>query len=124
LLLSPSIDLESEGDAVMNTMLRRSGAGLAVLAIVMLLAACQSTTGRTLGENIDDAGITTTVKAKLAAEKIATLTRIDVDTNQGVVALNGTVQSESMKVRAEQIARQVKGVRDVINNLRVQAAAR
>jgi hyperosmotically inducible protein len=108
----------------MNTMLRRSGAGLAVLAIVMLLAACQSTTGRTLGENIDDAGITTTVKAKLAAEKIATLTRIDVDTNQGVVALNGTVQSESMKVRAEQIARQVKGVRDVINNLRVQAAAR
>jgi hyperosmotically inducible periplasmic protein len=118
----PSIDLESEGDAVMNTMLRRSGAGLAVLAIVMLLAACQSTTGRTLGENIDDAGITTTVKAKLAAEKIAT--RIDVDTNQGVVALNGTVQSESMKVRAEQIARQVKGVRDVINNLRVQAAAR
>jgi hyperosmotically inducible periplasmic protein len=107
----------------MNTMLRRSGAGLAVLAVVMLLAACQSTTGRTLGENIDDAGITTTVKAKLAAEKIATLTRIDVDTNQGVVALNGTVQSESMKVRAEQIARQVKGVRDVINNLRVQAAA-
>jgi hyperosmotically inducible periplasmic protein len=124
LLLLPSIDLESEGDAVMNTMLRRSGAGLAVLAVVMLLAACQSTTGRTLGENIDDAGITTTVKAKLAAEKIATLTRIDVDTNQGVVALNGTVQSESMKVRAEQIARQVKGVRDVINNLRVQAAAR
>lgn len=108
----------------MNTMLRRSGAGLAVLAVVMLLAACQSTTGRTLGESIDDAGITTTVKAKLAAEKIATLTRIDVDTNQGVVALNGTVQSESMKVRAEQIARQVKGVRDVINNLRVQAAAR
>jgi len=108
----------------MNTMLRRGGAGLAVLAVVLLLAACQSTTGRTLGENIDDAGITTTVKAKLAAEKIATLTRIDVDTNQGVVALNGTVQTESMKVRAEQIARQVKGVRDVINNLRVQAAAR
>ena len=47
-----------------------------------------------------------------------------MDTNQGVVALNGTVQTESMKVRAEQIARQVKGVRDVINNLRVQAAAR
>jgi len=43
----------------MNTMLRRSGAGLAVLAVVLLLAACQSTTGRTLGENIDDAGITT-----------------------------------------------------------------
>jgi osmotically-inducible protein OsmY len=52
------------------------------------------------------------------------LTRIDVDTNQGVVALNGTVQTEAMKARAEQIARQVKGVRDVVNNLRIQAAAR
>ena len=108
----------------MDTMLRKTGTALTVLAVMILLAACQSTTGRTLGENIDDAGITAAVKAKLAAEKIATLTRIDVDTNQGVVALNGTVQTEAMKTRAEQIARQVKGVRDVVNNLRIQAAAR
>jgi osmotically-inducible protein OsmY len=47
----------------------------------MLLAACRSTTGKTLGENIGDAGITAAVKAKLAAEKISTITRIDVDTN-------------------------------------------
>jgi hyperosmotically inducible protein len=103
-------------------MLRKSGTVMAVLAIVVLLAACQSSTGKTLGENIDDAGITTAVKAKLAAEKISTLTRIDVDTNQGVVALNGTVKTVEDKVRAEQIARQVKGVRDVVNNLRIQAA--
>jgi hyperosmotically inducible protein len=101
----------------------RSGVALTLLGVVLLLAACQSTTERTLGENIDDAGITTSVKAKLAAEKIATVTRIDVDTNQGVVALNGTVRSAEMRTRAEEIARQVKGVRDVINNLRVQAAA-
>lgn len=106
----------------MSTILRKSGAVMAVLAVVMLLAACQSTTGRTLGENIDDAGITTTVKAKLASEKISTVTRIDVDTNQGVVALNGTVKTVEDKVRAEQIARQVKGVRDVVNNLRIQSA--
>ena len=108
----------------MPIMLRKSGAVLAVLAVMILLAACQSTTGRTLGENIDDSGITAAVKAKLAAEKLSTLTRIDVDTNQGVVALTGTVQTEALKVRAEQIARQVKGVRDVVNNLRIQAAAR
>ena len=106
----------------MDTTLRRSGTVLTVLAVMMLLAACQSTTGKTLGENIDDAGITTAVKAKLAAEKVSTLTRIDVDTNQGVVALNGTVKTVEDKVRAEQIARQVKGVRDVVNNLRIQAA--
>ena len=106
----------------MDTTLRKSGTVLTVLAVMMLLAACQSTTGKTLGENIDDAGITTVVKAKLAAEKVSTLTRIDVDTNQGVVALNGTVKTVEDKVRAEQIARQVKGVRDVVNNLRIQAA--
>ena len=108
----------------MNTLLRKMGGALAVLAVMILLAACQSTTGRTLGENIDDTGITAAVKAKLAAEKISTVTRIDVDTNQGVVALNGTVQTEAMKTRAEEIARQVKGVRDVVNNLRIQQAAR
>ena len=106
----------------MDTTLRKSGTVLTVLAVMMLLAACQSTTGKTLGENIDDAGITTAVKAKLAAEKVSTLTRIDVDTNQGVVALNGTVKTVEDKVRAEQIARQIKGVRDVVNNLRIQAA--
>jgi osmotically-inducible protein OsmY len=106
----------------MDTTLRKSGTVLTVLAVMMLLAACQSTTGKTLGENIDDAGITTAVKAKLAAEKVSTLTRIDVDTNQGVVALNGTVRTVEDKERAEQIARQVKGVRDVVNNLRIQAA--
>ena len=95
--------------------------GVAV-AIMMLLAACSSMTGKTVGENIDDAGITAKVKAKLAGEKISTVTRIDVDTNQGVVALKGTVSSEAMRVRAAEIAREVKGVRDVVNNLRVQTS--
>ena len=43
-------------------------------------------------------------------------------TNNGVVALNGTVQSEDMRVRATDVARGVKGVREVVNNLRVQAS--
>lgn len=78
-------------------------------AIMMLLTACSSMTGKTLGENIDDAGITATVKAKLAGEKISTVIRIDVGTNQGVVVLNGTVSSEAMRVRAVEIGRGVKG---------------
>lgn len=93
-----------------------------VAAVVLLLSACSGMTGKSLGENIDDASITAAVKSKLAAEKISTVTRIDVDTNGGIVALGGTVQSEAMRVRADQLARQVKGVRDVVNNLRVQAS--
>lgn len=89
--------------------------------VLMLLAGCQTLTGKTAGENIDDATITAQVKAKLAGEKVATLTRISVDTTQGVVHLSGVVESPAMKQRATDVARQVKGVRDVVNNLRIQA---
>jgi uncharacterized protein YceK len=47
-----------------------------ILALIFILSGCQSITGETLGENIDDTTITTTVKAKLAAEKGSTLTRV------------------------------------------------
>ena len=106
----------------MRAMWRRGGAVAAMLVVAALLAACQSMTRETLGENIDDAGITAAVKSKLAAEKISTVTRIDVDTNRGVVALNGTVKTAGERTRAEQLAREVKGVRDVVNNLRIQPA--
>ncbi len=50
------------------------------------------------------------------------MTRIDVDTNQGVVYLNGIVENAAMRSRAVELARQVRGVRDVVNNLRVQSS--
>ncbi len=106
----------------MNRTMRQNTTVAMALVLAVLLAACSSTTGKSLGRDIDDATITAEVKAKLAAEKIATLTRIDVDTNNGVVALNGTVQSEDMRMRAVDVARGVKGVREVVNNLRVQSS--
>jgi hyperosmotically inducible protein len=77
-------------------------------------------TGKTVGQNIDDAGITASVKAKLVADKAANLTRVDVDTNNGTVYLNGTVDSTAQKARAEQLAWQAQGVKSVVNNLQVQ----
>jgi len=64
--------------------------------------------------------ITASVKTKLATEKAATLLKVNVDTNQGVVQLNGSVDSERTKLRASELARQVDGVRKVVNNLKVQ----
>jgi len=87
---------------------------------VMSLMGCQAMTGKTAGQNVDDATITASVKSTLVADKAANLTRIDVDTNNGVVALNGVVESGDQKARAEQLARRVDGVRNVINNLQVQ----
>ena len=78
-------------------------------------------TGKTAGRNVDDAAITASVKTTLVAEKGANLTRIDVDTNNGVVSLNGVVESAQQKTRAEQLTRRVDGVRGVNNNLQISS---
>ncbi len=94
-----------------------------MLVLVMLMAVtagCTSMTGKSAGENVDDASITASVKTKLAAEKPATLTKVDVDTNKGTVYLTGNVGNATIKERATEIARQVAGVREVVNNLKVQ----
>ncbi len=93
---------------------------LPVVALMFVLNGCQAMTGETLGEHIDDTTITTSVKTKLAAEKGATLTRIQVDTDRGVVQLSGVVDSPAEKARAEQIARGVSGVKSVKNNLQTR----
>ena len=94
----------------------------ALVAIVsVVLAACTSTTGKTVGENVDDATITSEVKSKLAAEKMSTLTKIGVDTDRRTVYLTGSVDDAEMRTRAEEIARSVKHVSGVVNNLTVRA---
>jgi len=90
-----------------------------VVAILVLVVGCQTLTGKSAGTNVDDATVTASVKAKLVADKPANLTRVDVDTNQGTVYLNGTVDSSEQRARAEQLAWQSKGVRAIVNNLQV-----
>jgi hyperosmotically inducible protein len=91
-----------------------------VMLTVFSLAGCQAMTGKTAGQNVDDAAITSSVKTKLAADKLSSLTRVDVDTNNGTVSLNGVVESADQKARAQDLASQVSGVNKVINNLQVQ----
>lgn len=76
--------------------------------------------GREVRKSWRDASITAAVKARLAGASPGTLLGVDVDTTNGIVQLNGTVDSERTKQRATQQARQVEGVRRVVNNLRVQ----
>jgi hyperosmotically inducible protein len=90
-----------------------------VFFLGILSMGCAALTGKTAGRNLDDATITATVKTNLAAEGAATLTKVDVDTNEGVVYLNGVVDSTAMKQRAAEVARQVSGVKNVVNNLQV-----
>ena len=97
-----------------------SGAAL-LLALFLSSSGCTSTTGQTAGQYVDDSTITASVKTKLAADKLASLTRVGVDTTNQVVSLNGTVETQEQKQRAEELARQVGGVKGVKNNLQIQA---
>ena len=91
-----------------------------VLTILLSAAGCASMTGQTAGQYVDDRTITASVKSKLVADHASNLTRVDVDTTNHVVSLNGVVQSADQKRRAEELAMQVRGVRSVNNNLQVQ----
>jgi len=67
----------------------------------------------------EDARIESEVKAHLVAQKDANLTKLGVVSRQATVYLSGTVESADQRVRAEQVAREVRGVRRVVNTLSV-----
>lgn len=75
----------------------------------------------TMGEYLDDAALTTKVKAALVGERHLSAVDIHVITTQNVVELNGTVNNSGEKRRAEDTASKVKGVIKVINNLELRA---
>ncbi len=66
-----------------------------------------------------DPAITTAVKSSLLADPYSSGLKIDVDTNNAIVTLNGTVSSDAEKARAENVAKNTKGVSSVVNNLKV-----
>jgi osmotically-inducible protein OsmY len=88
---------------------------LAVIA-PLLLGAC----GKTVGETIDDATITTRVKTSLLNDPDVGGMRIDVDTFKGVVTLSGRVRSKEEEAKAVAVARKIGGVAEVKSTLQVQ----
>lgn len=73
-------------------------------------------------EYVKDSVITTKIKAELAAEKMSSLVKINVDTDKaGVVTLSGTANSQSAIDKAVSIARGVKGVTAVHNQIKIMS---
>jgi osmotically-inducible protein OsmY len=89
---------------------------LVALLTPLLLTAC----GKSVGETIDDATITTRVKTSLLNDEQVGGLRIDVDTFKGVVTLSGRVKSKEEEVRAIALARKIGGVTDVKSTLQIQ----
>jgi len=73
----------------------------------------------TTGEVIDDSWITTKIKTDFVNEDTLKGSDINVDTNDHVVTLKGTVASAAGKTRAEDIAKKTKGVHRVVTTLTI-----
>jgi len=91
---------------------------------LVALAGCSTFTGskdnnkrETAGEYVDDAAITTKVKAAIFNDPATSALQVKVETFKGVVQLSGFVDSQASIDRAVQIARSVEGVKSVKNNM-------
>lgn len=95
---------------------------LTVLMVVglALFSGCASITGKTAGENIDDATITTKINGTIVNEPDAHYWKIDVTTTNGNVMLTGFVNSKAAEERVVSKIRQIKGVKSVQSHLKVE----
>lgn len=98
-------------------------AGILALAAstLIIIPGCAVTRDQsTVGEYVDDAGITTKIKAKFVDAKSVDAAAIHVETLNGTVLLSGFAKSQNEKDSAAAIARDVKGVKSVKNEIAVR----
>jgi hyperosmotically inducible periplasmic protein len=100
----------------------RTFLAITISAIALLTATgCAVQRGQqSVGSYVDDAGITTTVKSRFVENKTVDAAAISVETLKGTVMLSGFAKSQSEKSIAEGIARGVKGVVAVQNEISVR----
>lgn len=134
----------------MNASQRKGLLVVSSLAALLALGACDRFDNRTVGQKVDDAAsktaratreagedtksmgaagaskvadgtITTKVNAALVADKDLSAVKIDVDTKDGVVTLTGPAPSAGAREHATELAKSIKGVTSVNNQLVVKA---
>ncbi len=94
---------------------------LVILMLIATLAACTATrTQSSAGEYVDDSVITTKVKSLLAQDDFLKSFQISVESFKGTVQLSGFVNSQKAVDKAGEIARSVKGVQSIKNDLIVK----
>lgn len=99
----------------------RAIAFAALAGITILSTGCAVMRGQeTTGAYVDDAGITTAVKAKMVEDKTVSASSISVETLNGTVQLSGFAKSGAEKSQAEALARSVSNVRSVRNDIVVR----
>ena len=101
--------------------LRTPLAAMVAAVALVVTSGCAVTRGQeTTGAYIDDAAISTQVKAKMVEDKNVDAAAIKVDTLNGEVMLSGFAKNATEKSTAESIAMKVKGVKTVKNQIVVR----
>ena len=96
---------------------------IATLAVIIMATAsgCAVTRGQeSVGAYVDDAAITTSVKARYVDNKDVDAASIKVETLNGTVMLSGFAKNSTERITAEQIAMKVNGVKQVKNEIVVR----
>ena len=101
--------------------LRIAFATLVTTAALAVTSGCAVSRGQeSVGAYVDDAAITTSVKARMVEDKAVDAGAIKVETLNGTVMLSGFAKSSVEKSTAESVAMKVKGVKQVQNNISVR----
>jgi len=93
---------------------------LSTILLLTAVACAPTPTREGTGEYVDDSVITTKVKAEILEEPGLKSMEINVETFKGTVQLSGFVKTEAEKARAGEVARKVKGVSSVKNDIRLK----
>jgi len=104
---------------VMNLLKRLSVLFLSVM-MVTAMGCAGTATQESTGEYVTDSWITTKVKALLVEDSLVRATEVNVETFKGAVQLSGFVSSAAAMNQAVQVARGVKGVNSVKNDMRIK----
>lgn len=102
------------------TQLTRFSAFLLAVLLASFLGCASTSKQEGTGEYIDDTVITTKVKAAVFNEPSLKSAEINVETYKGVVQLSGFVNSQADINKAVEVARGVKGVKSVKNDMRLK----
>jgi hyperosmotically inducible periplasmic protein len=106
------------------TMRRLIQAFVVAVAVGSGVAGCAVTKGQeSTGQYVDDATITTHVKARFAKDPTVSAMHIHVDTMKGVVQLSGSAKTDAERRQAETLASTITGVKEVKNDIKVESAS-
>ncbi len=107
--------------------MNRKSASCVLVAGVFLVGLAGCATDRTatdrnqtMTEKVEDGWITTKIKSDFAMDKTVSAMNIHVNTDNGVVHLSGPAKNPDEVNRAIQIARNVKGVKSVRNEMHIE----